>query len=104
MWGLWEFFSTDGGRGPTPRRKKRGDIMTALSITNMHMTQARREQGDSNAPIPAPDPNVKYWWIERKAKRGEDWILETAFWATEEKANGHFTANYASRTDYEYRL
>jgi hypothetical protein len=77
--------------------------MTALSILHMNMALARREQGDPNEPIPTPDPAVKYFWIERKAKRGETWILETAFWATEEKANTHFKS-YQTRTDYEYRL
>lgn len=56
-----------------------------------------------NDPIPAPDPAVKYWVIERKSKRPRSWVHVIAFWATEDRANSHFTETYTNKK-FEYRM
>jgi len=62
------------------------------------------EAGETWPPISEPTDNpVKYWWLERKSKRSDAWILETAFWATKERAESHL-ASYVARGDYEYRI
>ena len=76
--------------------------MTALSIRYMRMTLARREQEGIMTTPSKEQEESRYWYVERKAKRGKDkWVLVRAFWATEHRANEFFNSNYQADT---YRL
>lgn len=78
--------------------------MTALSIRSMNFTLARREQQGEMATIQDNTEKVHYWWVERKALRGNTWSKVTEGFLTKSDAAKLWNKHFRNRTDRKYRL
>lgn len=80
--------------------------MTALSIRNMHYTMAHREQAGTMADLDARRERSRYWFIEKRVKRGGklEWSFVRDYIGTKREAADLFVKFYRHNRTGKFRL